>query len=104
MRYRAAVAAAYLAVLTMFAYSSDEVIPEWIAFSVIFGLPLAAGLAAGLWGLFVLPLAVFFSLGAGESSGELPVAFVMMFVALIAAPEIVIGWGVRWVAIWYSRR
>jgi hypothetical protein len=103
MRYRVAVAAAYLALLTMFAYSSDEAMPEWIAFTVVFGVPLVVGLAAGLSGLLALPLAVLVSLGAGEGSGEIPVSFVMMFVAVVAVPEIVIGWGVRWVAIWYWR-
>ena len=102
MRYRLAATAAYLATLTAVAYSSDGDIPEWIVFFVIFIMPLAVGFLAGLWALAVPPAVVLLASPAGYGSGELPIWFVMLFIALIAVPEIVIGWGARWLVGWYA--
>lgn len=96
-------AAAYLAVLTMFAYSSDEVVPGWIAITVIFVLPLVVGFVVGPWGLIVPLLVVLLAAPAGYGSGELPIWFWMVIVAFIATPEIVIGWAARWAARYYAR-
>ena len=108
MRYRVAArvaaTAGYFAVLTAFAHSSDDFIPEWIAFTVIFVMPLAVGFVAGLWGLVVPPAVVVLALPEGYGAGELPIWFVMLFIAFIAVPEIVIGWGARWLVGRYRRR
>ena len=103
MRYPIAGATAYFAVLTAFAYTSDEVVPGWVAITVIFVLPVVAGLIAGLWALIVPPLVVLLALPAGYGSGELPIWFVMAFIAGIAIPGIIIGWGARWAVRYYAR-
>jgi hypothetical protein len=95
MRYRVVAALLYLAALVWFGYRLDGV-ADWVAILIIFAAPFAAGFVAGVWGLVVPPFAVLLVLPAGDGSGELPIWFVMMFTALVAAPEIVIGWGVRW--------
>ena len=96
MRYRVAAATAYFAVLTWIAHSSDANIPEWIALTVIFALPFAVGFVAGPWALIVPPLAVVLAMPLGYGSGELPIWFVMLFIAFVATPEIIVGWGARW--------
>ena len=95
MRYQLAVAVSYLAVLNVFAHGSRGSVPDWIAFSVIFALPFAIGYIVGLWSLLVPPLAVLMALPLGYGT-VFPIWFVMLFVAFIATPEIVIGWGARW--------
>src|SRR5215475_186378 len=98
MRYKIVAASLYLLALVWFAYQLDGVVPDWVAIVLIFVAPLIAGLAAGLWALPVPWLVFLFALPAGEGSGEIPIWLIMMFVALIALPAIVIGWGARWVA------
>src|SRR5215510_9457544 len=103
MRYKLVATLGYFAVLAAFAHSSGVVVPEWLAFAVIFVLPLADGFIGGLWPLFVPPAVVLLALPAGYGSGELLIWFVMLIVAFIAVPEIVIGWGARWLVSWYRR-
>ena len=104
MRYRLVTAAAYLATLAALAYSSDGDIPEWVVFVVIFVMPLAVGVVAGLWALPVPPVVVLLAVPAGYGSGELPIWFAMLFVAFVAVPEIIIGWGARWLVVRYAGR
>src|SRR5207247_2661673 len=104
MRYKLVVALLYLVTLVWFAYHLDGVVPEWLAVVVILLAPFAAGLAAGVWALPVPLLAFLFALPAGYGSGEVPIWFLMMFFALIAVPEILIGWGARWLAARYVIR
>jgi hypothetical protein len=103
MRYKVAAALVYLATLVWFGYRSDGV-ADWVAILIIFAAPFAAGYVAGVWVLLVPPLAVLFVLPAGDGSGELPIWFVMMFTALVAVPEIVVGWAARWLVTRYASR
>jgi hypothetical protein len=103
MRYRIAAALLYLMTLVWFAHRLDGV-ADWLAIVVIFVLPFAVGVTAGLWALPVPLLVFFLALPAGYGSGEIPIWFVMMFVGLIALPAIVIGWGARWLAARYVLR
>src|SRR5262245_6113820 len=105
MRYRLAVAAAYVATLVWFAYSSERAIPDWIAIFVVFVAPFAVGFIVGrVWAALLPFAAVLLALPAGYGGGELPIWVAMMFVGLVATPEIVIGWGARWVADRYVSR
>src|SRR5262245_14127530 len=104
MRYKVAAAFLYFCALLWFAYQLDGVVPDWVAIVLIFVAPLLAGLAAGLWALPPPWLAFLFALPAGEGSGEIPVWLIMTFVALIALPATVIGWGARWLADRYVLR
>jgi hypothetical protein len=99
MRYRLVVALAYVAALAWFAYSSDEVIPDWVAFAAIFVAPFVVGFSVGrLWAVALPAVVVLIAVPAGQGSGEVSPALGMMFVGLIAVPAIVIGWGARWLA------
>jgi hypothetical protein len=100
MIYKLTATAGYFAVLTAFAHSSGEGVADWIAFTVIFVVPLMVGVVAGLWGLVVPPVVVLLAIQAGDrvGEGELPLSVVMLFVFFVAVPEIVIGWGARWLA------
>jgi hypothetical protein len=99
MRYRLVVAFAYVTALGWFAYASDEVIPNWVAFAAIFVAPFVAGFLVGrLWAVALPAVVVLIAVRAGQRSGEVSPALGMMFVGLIAVPAIVIGWGARWLA------
>src|SRR5262245_50714260 len=104
MRYKMTAAALYFAALVWFAYQLDGFVPEWVAVVLIFVAPVVAGLVAGLWALPVPSVAFLFALPAGDGSGEIPIWFIMMFVALIALPATVIGWGARWLTDRYLFR
>jgi hypothetical protein len=105
MRYRSAVIAGYAAILVWFAYHPDNV-ADWVVWSLIFIAPFVAGLGAGQWAALALPVAVLLALHAGPGTGEeeIPAWLAMSFVALVALPVIVVGWGARWFVTWYARR
>jgi len=103
MRYKLAAAILYLVTLVWFTYRLDGV-ADWVAIVIIFVLPFAAGVTAGVWALPVPLLAFLFALPAGYGSGEIPIWFVMMFVGLIALPVILVGSIARWLVIWYAMR
>jgi hypothetical protein len=79
-------------------------VADWVAIVVIFVLPFAVGVTAGVWALPVPLLALFLALPAGYGSGELPIWFVMMFTGLVALPVIVAGSIARWLLIWCASR
>jgi hypothetical protein len=103
-RYRLVAAVLYV---IWAAYSSDEVIPEWIWIALIFVAPFVVGFAVGrLWAVLLPGIGVLLSVPAGYGVGEseLPVWFGMMFVGMIAVPAILIGRGARWLAGRYVSR
>ena len=103
MRYKVTAALLYLATLIWFGYRSDG-IADWVALLIIFAAPFAVGYVAGVWGLLIPPLAVLLVLPAGDGGGEVPIWVLMMFAALFAVPEIVVGWGARWLTNRYLLR
>jgi hypothetical protein len=105
MRYRLAVTAGYAAILGWFAFHPDNV-AGWVVFSLLFIAPFVAGLGAGPWAALALPVAVLLALhaGPGTAEEEIPAWLGMSFVALVALPVIVVGWGARWFVTWYARR
>jgi hypothetical protein len=105
MRYRLAVAAGYAAILGWLAHSPDN-LAGWVIFSLLFIVPFVAGFGAGRWAVLALPLAVLLALSAGPGTGEeeIPAWLGMSFVALVALPVIVVGWGARWFETSYLSR
>ena len=97
MRYKLVVALAYIGALAWFAYSSDGVIPDWIAFTAIFVAPFFVGFLVGRLWVVVLPaIVVLLAIPAGQGTGEVSPAVGMAFIGLFAVPAIVIGWAARW--------
>lgn len=72
MRYKLVVALAYIGALAWFAYSSDEVIPDWIAFTAIFVAPFFVGFLVGRLWVVVLPaIVVLLAIPAGQAKCRL---------------------------------
>jgi hypothetical protein len=105
MRYKLSVAAVYAATLGWFAHNPDN-LAGWVVFSLLFIAPFVAGFGAGPWAALALPVAVLLALTAGPGTveEEIPAWLGMSFVALVALPVIVVGWGARWFVTWYASR
>jgi hypothetical protein len=99
MRYKLAVAAAYLTLMALFIYHFIEVpgdLSNSVFIPVVLGSQLVVGLAIGRWWALLLPCVVLvLLLPGGNGNSEIPLWFGIVFIAVFTLPLVGLGVIVR---------